>query len=69
MRYLAALGLPPALELVVVLAVMAPRSITRRLHLDHLQVAASIVATTFSHVAITTIIQSIVAGPLRPSTS
>lgn len=57
-----------ALELVV-LPVEAPRSITLRLHLVHLQGAASTVAPPFSHVVIVTIPLTIVAGPLRSSTS
>lgn len=62
-----AMGPPPALESVALeFAVQVPRSITQRLRLDHLQGAASIVAPPF---AITTIILTIVAGPLRPSTS
>ncbi len=65
-----AMVLVPELKLVVVLAVEAPRSITRRLRLDHPQVAASVIVTAFEpHVAITTIIQAIVAGLIRPSIS
>ena len=62
-----AVGLPTALEQVV-LVEEAPRSATQRLHLVRLQGAASVVVATF-HVVITAIIQSIVAGPLTPSTS
>jgi hypothetical protein len=68
MRALVLMELPAALELVI-LAVEAPRSITRRLHLDHLQGAASIVAPPFGLVDLPTISRNIVTGPLRPSTS
>lgn len=69
MRSLVAMELTPALELVV-LPAEVPRSITRRLHLDHLQEAAFILVTPFvRHAAITIILLTIVAGLLRPSTS